>query len=818
MNAKSLIVAFFFYLLFCSSFSQTTSNLSYKVQGHVIDSVTTETIPYTTVSVYETANPNIYVKRIASGVKGEFELNLNKIGNYILSFESVGMKRKLCNIAILPKQNIVDMKDIKMISSDKMLKEITVIAAKPLVKVDLDKISYDTKSDPESQSTNVLEILKKVPLVTVDGDDKIQLKGSSDFKVYINGKASGMVTRNPSLILKSMPASSIKNIEVITEPGAKYDAEGIGGIINIVTDHSIKGLTGSVRTKVNSKGGYGGGLYLSTKTGKFGLTTNLNYLNDRDPNSSTVSEKENLNSQTTKYISKNTLTNSNDQFYYGNIEASYEFDSLNLVSFAIGGYTGNGSSHDLSQTYSMDVNRNNISAFKQQINNNFSVGGIDLSLDYQHTFRKPEQLLTLSYKLSQTPNSNDSYSELSGLMNYSSYNQHIQTDAEGNEHTFQVDYTEPFNKMNVVEFGAKYIIRLNSSVNTYLFQEDSTQAWKPMSNQSNNNLNQTQNILGAYGSYTLKLEKFSIRTGLRFENTGSNIVLTDTNFHLNFFNLVPAITLSYKFSEYSNLKLSYNQRISRPGIYYLNPFLDNSNPNSLNQGNPDLKPEVDNSFTLNYSLVIPKITVNSSLFASFTNNSIESISKSINDSVIYSTYKNIGYSRNTGLSVYGNWQPCNSVRINLNGNFGYRLLATNDGSELNSKGFEYNFRVGSQITLPFEIKWNMIAGYYSPRNFIQGDISGELKYSTSFSRDFFNKKINLSLRASNFMYEKLEYKRFTYTQDYTSNSKTSIIGRSFGLTVSYKFGKLDDRIKKVERTITNDDVKGGGGQNGGGGQ
>lgn len=818
MKRKNLTITFILCLFTLSGFSQTAPNLNYTVKGIVMDSVANQTIPYATISVSTIEKPDVYLKRIASGAKGEFELNLNKTGDYRISFESVGMGKHTRTITIAPEQKTLSLGKINLATANKNLAEVTVLALKPLVKVELDKITYDMKSDPEALSSNTLDMLRKVPLVTVDGDDKIQLKGSSNFKIYMNGKASGMTTNNPSQVLKSIPASSIKSIEVITEPGAKYDAEGLGGIINIVTDHSLNGLTGTVRAGADTKGGYNGGLYLSTKIGKFGLTTNLNYNSQHYANQLFVSEKENFNSLTSKYILQDANSDSRYKFYYGNIEASYEFDSLNLVSFTMGGYAGGGTSNDHGNTYMLNANRDTLSAFSQYTRGTDGWGGIDMSLDYQRSFKKPEQLLTLSYKLSRTPNNNDNYSDLTGVKNYRSYNQHILFNAKGDEHTFQADYTEPFNKMHVIEMGAKYILRLNNSVNTYLLQNDSTLQWEPTPNIPLNNLNQTQNILGAYGSYTLKLKKLSLKAGLRYEQTGSTIQLTDTNFHVNFHNWVPSVSVSYKFTETTNLRLSYNQRISRPGIWYLNPFVDNSNPFSIQQGNPDLIPEVDHSFSLNYSYITPKLNINTSLFTSFTNNSIERISKSLNDSVVYNTFKNIGLNQSAGLSLYGNWQPTKSIRINLNSNFGYTSMTTNDNSGLNNKGTNFSVSGGGQFTLPGEIKLSMNGGYYSPRIMLQGQRSGFYYYGLSLNRDFLKKKLNISMNARNPFSESTNYTSNSQTADYRLNNSTTYAVRSFGLSVTYRFGELKSQIKKVERTITNDDVKGGGGQSGGGGQ
>jgi len=819
MKIKNLL--FILILISLVVFPATSSaapESTYTVKGILVDSLSGETIPYVTVSVSSVEKPGIYLKRLASGVNGDFELVLNNTDNYVLSFESMGMQKQLLNISIVANKKILNLGKINMSASDAKLSEVTVLANKPLVKVDLDKITYDTKSDPESQSVTVLEMLKKVPMVTVDGEDKIQVKGSSNFKVYMNGKPSNMMSNNPSQVLKSIPASSIKNIEVITEPGAKYDAEGLGGIINIVTDRSLNGFTGTIRAGADTKGGYNGGLFLSTKIGKFGLTTNLNYNKQNEPGRQMTTERENFDAQSTKYVLQNSENDTKYLFGHGNVEASYEFDSLNLVSFTVGGYTGGNKTNSTGNNYSFDANRDTLSAYSQQMDSKGGWGGIDMTLDYQRTFKKPDQLFTLSYKLSSSPDNSDYISDIKGITNYAGSVQRIKSVAQGDEHTFQLDYTEPFNKKHVMELGAKYILRLNNSDNSYLQQNATSLDWEPDVNRVQNDLNQKQHILGAYGSYTLKLKKFSVRTGVRLEKTWSYVELPDTNFNVSLTNLVPSISMTYRFTDASNLRLSYNQRISRPGIWYLNPFYDDSNPQSISQGNPNLKSEIDNSFALNYSYVTQKFNLNYSVYTSFTNNSIERVSNSLNDSVIYSTYKNIGLSQNVGTSLYLNWQPNKSVRINGNSSLDYSHMSTNDGSGLESKGVNYSLSAGSQFTLPGEIKLSFNGGFYSPRIQLQGRYSGFYYYSSSLSRDFLDKKLNISLSARNPFEKTRSFNGYNQTETYRSNFTSTYIAQSFGLSISYRFGELKEQIKKAQRSITNDDVKGGGGQSGGGGK
>jgi len=801
-----------------SAFSQAGSVSNYSVKGLLVDSASGETIPYVTVSVASADKPTVYLKRLAADVKGNFELTLKQSGDYLLSFESVGMQRLIKKVSVVSNQKALNLGKINMSASEAKLSEVTVLASKPLIKVDLDKITYDTKSDPESQSSTVLDMLRKVPMVTVDGEDNIQVKGSSNFKVYINGKPSSMTSTNPSQVLKSMPASGVKNIEVITDPGSKYEAEGLGGIINIVIEKAMAGYTGTVRAGIDSRKGYNGGVYFSTKTGKFGITANLNYNNQKQPGRVTDLYRENTAGVSSgRYLYQKGLNDVQFHFFYGSLEASYELDSLNLLSLNIGGHEGGHVAKVDGRTRLLDDERDTLTAYNQYTEATGTWGGVDMTLDYQRSFKKPEKLFTLSYKLSRTPNNTDNYSDFRAIKNYTNSQQKILSDAQGNEHTFQVDYTEPFNKIHVVELGTKYILRLNNSNNTYNQFNDTTAEWETIAGRASKDMNHTQHIVGAYGSYTLKLNKISLKGGLRLEHTSSIVEFKDLpaeNFNVQFTNLVPTVGLTYKIDDMSNLRLTYNQRISRPGIYYLNPFVDDSNPQDVSRGNPDLNPEINNSFSLNYGQFSQKLNINVSLSTSFANNSIERVSELQSTGVVFTTYKNIGHSNNTGLSVYGNLQMNKSVRFNLNGSATYIKLSTDDGSGLANSGMRYTLTSGAQLTLPLELKLNLYGGYYSAGIALQGSNPSFHYSGLSLGKDFLKKKMTISIRMQDPFESTKKLKFKTQTNLYYQRIDMVMPGRYYGLNVSYRFGEMKEQVKKAKRTINNDDLKAGESQNG----
>jgi len=245
---KQSVLLFLLFLLAANVTAQTAGITvqSVTVKGKLVSADDQNPLPYATISISRETAPANSIKKLATREDGSFSTTLTP-GKYIVTFHFVGMNDIIKSVEVTASQNPLDMGVISMTESAIQLDELSVTAQRPLVKVEIDKLTYSAKDDPEASTSNVLDMLRKVPLVTVDGEDEIQLKGSSNFKIYLNGKPSNMISGNPSQVLKSMPANSVKDIEVITDPGAKYDAEGVGGIINIITDkRSDDGYSGSV--------------------------------------------------------------------------------------------------------------------------------------------------------------------------------------------------------------------------------------------------------------------------------------------------------------------------------------------------------------------------------------------------------------------------------------------------------------------------------------------------------------------------------------------------------------------------------------------
>lgn len=242
-------------LIFLPLKAQAQTSGEFVIKGQVIDSLSNETVPYATISIASATTPQKSLKLLACDIDGKFETDLKNAGKYILSLQSIGKVPTKKNFTLSAKKKVLDLGILYMHDDSKQLGEVTVTAQRKLVKVELDKLTYSLDEDPEAQTSNTLDMLRKVPMITVDGNDEIQLQGSTNFKIYVNGKPSNMMNNNPADVLKSMPANSVKDIEVITDPGAKYDAEGVGGIINIITTRNVlEGYTASINADASVLG------------------------------------------------------------------------------------------------------------------------------------------------------------------------------------------------------------------------------------------------------------------------------------------------------------------------------------------------------------------------------------------------------------------------------------------------------------------------------------------------------------------------------------------------------------------------------------
>ena len=822
--------------------AQNTANTSFQVKGILLDSLTQEGEPYATIKIVKKEAPAKALKMLVTDMKGQFQEKVPGTGNFVMTITSVGRTPIVKDFSVKAGEKLVDFGTLYIVDASNELGQVEIVAQKPLVKADIDKIEYNVQDDPDAQSNSVLEMLRKVPLVTVDGEDNIQVNGSSSFKVYVNGKPNNMMSNNPTEVLKSMPANSIKHIEVITNPGPKYDAEGVGGILNIVTVGSgLEGYTATFSANVSNRGA-GGGAFGTIKSGKLTVSARYNYnYNDQPRNYSSGSqhvtpEAVTENSSNLDYDGSN---KGHGSFQSGSMEASYEIDTLRLVTMSFGlwggGNKSNGST-DYIATFPENINAAPIYSYSAFNRSKSSWYSIDGGIDYQRLFKVKDRMLTFSYKINTRPQTSDSYTEYEIDNGYNPdwadylnrlKNQH--NDGEQNTHTFQADYTTPIGKLHTLEAGAKYILRNNSSEDDR-FDADDTGKYEYNKDQSSH-YKHLNDIIAAYLGYGLKVKRLSGRLGLRYEHTIQDVkylVGRGEDFTKNFDDVVPSASIGYKLTDMSNLRLGYNMRIYRPGIWSLNPYLNDTDPSYISQGNPKLDSEKSHAFNLSYSNFTQKFNINISARYSFTNNSIENVTRLMPDTeieglknptgkdVLYSTYANIGKTRYASVNGYVNWNatPRTRIYMNMSGNYSYL-----EGSEgMRNDGWSLFAYGGAQQTLPHDWRISLNVFGQTPWIMLQGKGSSFFDYGLSVNKSFLDKRLTLSAFASNFFKKYMDQSSTTEGSGFIRESNYKYSRQRFGISVSYRIGELKASVKKAARTISNDDVKSGGSGSGGGGE
>ena len=784
----------------------------YSVSGTVVDSTGTGE-PYATIRIYAAADTTRTVTMGVTSIDGTFSQGLTRAGNYRLSVASVGKKEIRRDFEVSNAAPHAELGQMVAIVADNVLGEVEVVAQKPLVTAEIDRLSYDVASDEDAKANSILEMLKKVPMVTVDGQDNIKVNGSSDFKIYKNGRPDNTLSGNPSQVLKSIPANMVEKIEVITEPGAKYDAEGVNGILNIVmkSDSRIDGIMGSLYAQYNTLGQPGGNLYLTTSLNdKLTASVNYSYVNIgsdiKQYNDRSFTYRETGNHETGSI-----WMNNQGNLHFASLDLSYEIDTLNLVTASFSGYALGIDQHGANSTQMFDQAGNSLYSYVQRFDdgqqyNYFNVSG---RLDYQHLTHRKGEALNFSYLLSASGTGSVYDSRYEDLVNPQfDYTRYIyDSDQKMWEHTFQLDYTRPFGDKHKLDVGAKYIFRRNHSASSTRQDE---QAPVPL------DFMHRTHVGAAYGEYSFSSGPWMARAGLRYEfarmtadyRTGNSPFMGK-----NLNDLVPTLSVGYRLDDKNNLRLNFSTRINRPGISYLDPTV-NESPTEVKQGNPSLVSARNHSLQATYTYIHPKLTLNATLGGLLSNDQITQLIYTDGDTR-HETYGNIGRQRNGWLNPYAQWMPTTKTNVSVNASVTYNRYQNYDLGLDNSRWGVSLFARASQ-ELPWKLRLSLSGGrngggtwdlysYSRPSYFYM------LGLQRSFLKD---DRLTVQLFAMNpFSGKYQKYEAVTRYGDYTGLEISRYPQRMFQVAVSFTFGSLKASVKKTRTTITNDDVVGGGGNN-----
>lgn len=778
------------------------------VKGVLMDETLGEAEPFATVRVFKAGKTEKPVAMFLTNENGEFKQEVKGKGRFDIVFSSIG-KEDLKQTVTLGQENPLDMGTLYIKENATMLKGVEIVAQKPLVKMDVDKMSYNVAEDEDSKSNTVLDMLRKVPMVTVDGQDNISVNGSSSFKVYVDGMPNAMFSSNPSMVFKSMPATAVKSIEVVTNPGAKYDAEGAAGILNIVMNkqnpqaaQSLNGYNGTVRASAGTKQ-LGGSVFINGQQGKFSYSANVMTSYNKPGNTTTETEQIQTNGNSQLLTSENDLKT---PFTMGSLTMGYQIDSMSVLNLTAQvnsmsmKTTGTSMTTMSGPAYGDGFSYGSTTEMK---NSRTSFNG---SLDYQRFFNRDHtQSLALTYQLEYSP----AKTEMTNLFNTQSTimdltNRYSENKNNTTSHTFQVDYTMPIATGQTLSLGGKLQLHDATADSKYYLKD----VYDPS---TSSDYEYKNSILAGYGEYAGTFNKLGVKAGVRYEHTWQDVEYhlgNGEDFKKNYGSLVPTASLQYTLSQGSNLGLTYNMRISRPGISYLNPYVDKTNPIALSYGNPELDVEKNHNVSLVYNLFTPKLMVNLNLHHNFVDNAISQYSFYDAEGLLNTTYGNIVKRHQTGLNGYVNYLMTKNTRIFFNGGLNYTDLRSTALDQSNS-GWTANAMVGLQQTLPWDLKLSAFAITSTKSYTLQGWTGGFNLLTASVSKSLLKDKLNLSVSGILGLNKggKLNIESESRGKDFVSHSniKVPIYGVTF--TVSYTFGNSKVKAKQHTSRVENDFIE-----------
>ncbi len=778
------------------------------VKGTLMDETLGEAEPFATIRVFKAGKTEKPVAMFLTDENGQFSQEVKGKGKFDIVFSSVG-KEDLKMTITLGQENPLSLDTLYIKENATMLKGVEIVAQKPLVKMEVDKMSYNVAEDEDSKSNTVLDMLRKVPMVTVDGQDNITVNGSSSFKVYVDGMPNVMFSANPSMVFKSMPATAVKSIEVMTNPGAKYDAEGAAGVLNIVMNkqnpqaaQSLNGYNGTLRATAGNKQ-LGASAFINGQQGKLSYSANVMTSYNRPGNTNTEMEQIQDNGMSQLLTSE---SNVKTPFTMGSLSLGYQIDPMSTLNLTAQVNSMTMKSSGTSLTTMGGNSFGSDFSYKSTTDTKMSRTSFNGSIDYQRFFNQEHtQSLALTYQLNYSPATTEMHNDFNTTSDYIDLtNRYSDNHDKTTNHTFQLDYTMPLGTGQTLSLGGKLQLHDATSDSKYYLKD----IYDP---NTSSEYEYKNSILAGYGEYAGNFGKLGAKAGLRYEYTWQDVKYhlgNGEDFKKDYGSLVPTASLQYNLGVGSNLGLTYNMRISRPGISYLNPYVDKTNPIAISYGNPELDVEKNHNLSLVYNMFTSKLMVNLNLHHNFVDNAISQYSFYDSDNLLNTTYGNVVQRHQTGISGYVNYLLTKDTRLFFNGGLNYTDLRS-DALDQKNSGWTFNAMVGLQQTLPWDLKLSAFAITSTKNYTLQGWSGGFNILTATLSKSLLKDKLTIGVQGILGLNKggKLNIESETRGKDFTSHTNVKVPIYGVALTVSYTFGNSKMTSKQHVNRVQNDFIE-----------
>jgi len=809
-----LILVLFFTTLF--SFAQAPQAQQgpavpkIKITGKVIEKISKQPLEYATITFLIPNNP----KPVAGGItnpNGEFEIEV-KPGVYDIKIEFISFK-----INEIKQKNLQKSTSLGLISLDEdanQLNEVVIRSEKTTVEIKLDKKVYNVGNDLMVKGGTVSDVLDNIPSVAVDVEGNVSLRGNENVRVLIDGKPSNAI--NIAEALRLIPADAIDKVEVITNPSARYDAEGGGGLLNIILKKGKnQGLNGTFIASTGYPETYGLSGTLNYKSKNFNLFTTQGYNDRSNPgNAFTDSRYLNTDNSTRNYVNETRENERDNKGYNGNFGMEwYLSESLSWTNTfnyrkSNGINVDNVFQNNYDSGFNYDYTRNRINLENSDSEN------VEFATNFTKKFKKDGHKLTIDGSFSTNDDINDAL-----ITDTATNTSVIKFDNTINNQTqsrnlLQMDYVLPIGKGSQFESG--YRGDFSELLTDYRVENDGV-----INNNFTNTLEYKEKVNALYTQYGVKINKFSALFGLRFEDSNIEINQLATNdFNTKKYNnFFPSAFFTYEISDKSSASLSYSRRIQRPRGRMLNPFSNLSSNINIFVGNPDLDPAFSDAIDFGYIKRWEKLTFNTSLYVNKTTDVFQFARRESGDFVngtpiLISSPINLATEYRTGFEFTLNYSPYKWWKLNSNFNF-FRNETQGDFTytDFNNNEIVQNFdnvatswstRLTSKITLPYKIDWQANATYNGPQNNAQGRSLGIFAANIAFSKDVLKDKGTLSFNVSDVFNSRKRIMESNLPGIVSSYSEMQWRERQFSLSFTYRFNKQKNEREQQPKRNQNE--------------
>jgi len=803
------------FLLFSFTAVAQLSIVKGKITGKVIDSETKLPIEMAIVSIYRIGETSAFYD-LSTDRNGVFSIDNLLNGDYRITIDFISYQTLVLNSVIIKSTAIaVNLGNVLLVSSSNELDEVKIVAKTATLQNKIDKMVYNTSNDLTSQGGVATDVLKKIPMVSIDIDGNVELQGNTNIRFLINGKSSSIFGASVSEALQSIPASQIKSVEVITSPGAKYDASGTGGIINIVLKESkIQGINSSINLSAGTRL-ENGSFNLNARKGNFGV--GIYFSGNKQLKTITKSSSDRVSYNIAKDSIDRLYQNGVSPFtrsgYQTGVNFNWSITEKNELTATLGyNYFANNTSGMISQNQISSLSDGTIFSeiiSERNATSNFKNKATDWSLGYKKAFEKEDQelnvLITSSYGRSANgAGQQTSYQDAA----YSTSG--VQSTNPGQDHQVELslDFVRPIVKGFTLDIGSKIALEdINNNVVTDTLAVDGSYV---------NNQGQTygfkykRNIYAAYLSSTFSLfSNFLLgNAGLRYErtNTTANFVgVTIPDYNI----FAPSFTVQHQFSDDNSIKFAYNYRIERPDYEELNPFFNISDPHNISVGNPFLKPEISNRYEFGYNKNFKNgVNLYLSGYYRYNTDDIQPLTTfhstlTINGTdyadVTLTQRYNIGSQTNIGASIFGSISVYEKLNLRSTIEFGER---TNTTPGLGSvSGFAYRANLNLSYQFQPTMMGEIFGNYRSSQKNLRGERPASFLYNIAMRKQFLNKNASVGITMTNPFSKYLNQRSTSYGESFNQLNVKEVPVQSFGISFSYKFGKLE--FKKGESNESN---------------